>query len=240
MLTGFVQSRRGLLEHLSDGRVSPLEYAAFSVIRDGADPSSGIWHGGSRGLSVIFGQAISERTARRLLESLESKGYIKRFPVPGRHANYGIAVNKYECTVGARSGMRLSIDGANVIADLHYSGGEETGEHTGEETGEHMTPFKEEKENNKKTKPRTATKPADAPPAFSGQVLKITGRQDRAFGEAFPCLDLQAEYRKADAWLMAHTERRIKRLSQFMYQWLGKCPAPWFSKRRQPGEGEWI
>jgi len=99
-------------------------------------------------------------------------------------------------------------------------------------------PIKTEQGQDKDKKARTATKPADALLAFSGEILKVTIRQDRAFSEGFPHVGLQAEYRKADAWLVAHTERRIKRFSQFMYQWLAKCPAPWFSKQRQ--EPEWM
>ena len=99
-------------------------------------------------------------------------------------------------------------------------------------------PYRHNNDNTRTPNARTATKPADAPLAFSGEVLKITGRQGRAFIEAFPHLDLPREYAKADAWLVAHADRKVKRLSQFMYQWLAKCPAPWFSKQRQ--EPEWM
>lgn len=218
MLTGFVQSRRGLLEHLADARLTPLEYAAFCAIRDSADPSTGIWYGGSRALSVLFGGGISERAARRLLEGLENKGYLGRFVTPGSHVSYAIAINKYMVTVGARTGTRLMIDGVKVITDLHYVGGEDT--------GEDVTPFKE-RELRIENKQQAL--------AFDGQVLKITARQNRAFAKAFPNFDLQEQYGRMDSWLLAHPEKHYKKFGAFAHGWLTR-ERPWFAKQPEKAE----
>ena len=66
-------------------------------------------------------------------------------------------------------------------------------------------------------------KPAAAPPAFSGQILKVTAKQHEAFKQAFPQVDLETEYRKADSWLLNHPERHIKRFGAFTQNWLNRA-----------------
>jgi hypothetical protein len=65
-------------------------------------------------------------------------------------------------------------------------------------------------------------KTPDAPLAFSGKELRITERVHGSFTNAFPWVDLPAEYAKMDAWLAAHLDRRIKKFSQFAYSWVAK------------------
>jgi hypothetical protein len=70
---------------------------------------------------------------------------------------------------------------------------------------------------------------ADAPlPSFffKGQNLRITESQHKALCDAFPWVDLQSEYRKADAWLVTNPDRHIKRVSQFVYAWMSRIPKP--------------
>jgi len=107
------------------------------------------------------------------------------------------------------------------------------------ELKEPATPKKTEQGQNKDKKVRTARNQADAPLAFSGQILSVTKRQHRSFRDAFPSMDLDAEYRKADCWLLSHPERRIRRLGRFLYNWLQRS-APWYSKARQQREAEWM
>jgi hypothetical protein len=76
--SGFVALRRGLLEHVTSGAVPPMEYFVFVSVLMLADPESGIWHGSAGLLAALF--HISERTTRDLLEKLERKRYLKRFP----------------------------------------------------------------------------------------------------------------------------------------------------------------
>ena len=135
---GHVKRRRGILGHLQDGRITLLEEGAHDVIGMLADKASGIWFGSARAFSANCGAGdVSERQARHLVESLELKGYIKRFTTPRAHGNYPILVNKYEVTFGAQSGMRLN---AAVTTDWRkpvYEFGPEHGpEHAPSQEGE--------------------------------------------------------------------------------------------------------
>jgi hypothetical protein len=105
---GYLQLRRGLFEHVTDGRMSLTECSLYVAIMAHAKPDTGIWKGSAGLLASLYG--LSPRTARDVLEKLELKHYIKRFPVPGSHSSYPILVNKYECSDGAVKGMRLNTE----------------------------------------------------------------------------------------------------------------------------------
>lgn len=104
--TGFVPLRRGLFEHVVNGDMAPLECFLYSAILASADPKTGIWISSAGVLSGLFG--IPHRTCRDLLEKLEKSGYVKRFPVQGRHGSYPILVHLFDCSDGAMKGMRLN------------------------------------------------------------------------------------------------------------------------------------
>jgi len=103
---GYVQVRRGLLEHVRRGDITPLGLSAYALMLLGADSRTGIWWGSAKGLAADFG--FVERTARDLLESLEAAGHIKRFATPGRHGNYPILLDGYEVRHGVNEDRRLS------------------------------------------------------------------------------------------------------------------------------------
>ena len=90
--TGFFQLRRGLWEHLRDGRMR-TESLAFIYICSQADTRNGIWKGCAKAISGELG--IPERTARDILEKMEHGDYIRRFAVPGRHVCYPILIHKF-------------------------------------------------------------------------------------------------------------------------------------------------
>ena len=74
MTNGFLALRRGILEHLDDGRLTPLEFAAFVVILISADHRSAIWPGSGRILGELLG--LSPSYARKILGALKRKGYV--------------------------------------------------------------------------------------------------------------------------------------------------------------------
>jgi hypothetical protein len=117
-LTGFLQLRRGLFEHVRDGRMSVTQALAFIYICSEADTRSGIWKGSAKSLSGELG--ISERTARDALERMERGDYIRRFAVPGRHSCYPILVHKYLITDGKHSGEQLNAIESTGSVDLRY------------------------------------------------------------------------------------------------------------------------
>jgi len=49
-------------------------------------------------------------------------------------------------------------------------------------------------------------------------------KDDRAFACAFPKIDRQAEYRKADAWIEVNPAKRPRKQRSFVYNWLARIP----------------
>jgi hypothetical protein len=115
---GFLQLRRGIFEHIRDGRLSHKEFSALVYIISQADTRNGIWIGSAGALSGEIG--LPPRTARDLLEKLEDGGYLRRFPVPGRHACYPILVHKYRITTGEHDGEHLNARDSISKDDLRY------------------------------------------------------------------------------------------------------------------------
>jgi hypothetical protein len=52
---GYVQLRRGILEHLQDGRMTSDEFAAFTVMLLKADHKTGVWRGAGKALARLLG-----------------------------------------------------------------------------------------------------------------------------------------------------------------------------------------
>ncbi len=61
---------------------------------------------------------------------------------------------------------------------------------------------------------------------FQGTHFTVSSCQDRLLAEAFPWVDRQAEYRKADSWLEANPNRRPKHTGRFLHNWFSKIPSP--------------
>jgi hypothetical protein len=74
--------------------------------------------------------------------------------------------------------------------------------------------------------PAAQDKPGPSPSSFTGLHYTVSSRQDRVLADAFPWVDRQAEYHKADSWLEANPNRRPKNSSRFLHNWFGNIPAP--------------
>src|SRR6202035_2681311 len=59
---GFLMLRRGILEHLEDGRLTSGQFLALIVIMLKANIRTGVWFGSGRAIACIL--ARSERTAK--------------------------------------------------------------------------------------------------------------------------------------------------------------------------------
>ena len=103
---GFIQLRRGLDEHWRNGKITPQELTVFVAILFNANPSTGICRGSAGLFSAIYG--MTARTCRDSLEQLEKKGYLRRFPVRGKHGSYPILVHKFLCSAGAMKGLYVN------------------------------------------------------------------------------------------------------------------------------------
>jgi len=160
---GFLQLRRGVFEHVRDGRMSLFDYAIHSYITSQADTRTGVWMGSAGALAGEL--SLSPRQARRFLERLSQGEYIKRFPVPGKHVCYPILVHKFAVTDGAHRGEQLNATASTSPFDLRYFSSEHRGEQGGEQGGEHVSSQKilETKDKRKKQKIESTTPASQAP-----------------------------------------------------------------------------
>jgi hypothetical protein len=153
---GFVPIRRGILEHIQDGRLTPLEFTAHYLITSQADTRTGKWIGSAKCIASAL--CITERLARRVLENLSRGDYIRRFPVPGKHVCYPILVHKFHPTSGEHKGEQLDAISSLSPTDLRYSQ-IDSGELVGEHIGEHVTSQKRsEKGEGRKKKEEAAAR----------------------------------------------------------------------------------
>jgi hypothetical protein len=158
---GFVPLRRGLWEHVRDGRMTITEAVAFIYICSQADTRTGVWKGSAKSLSGELG--LPDRTARDVLEKMEHGDYIHRFAVPGSHLCYPILVHKFPITQGEHNGEQLNALESVSPAELSYF----PCEHSVEEHGEHGVEdgaaqrIKENREKRIEKRKNAAAPPAD-------------------------------------------------------------------------------
>lgn len=125
---GYAQLRRGILEHVRSGKLSPLRFATYTLLILEADSSTGVAFSSAKSLAARYG--IEERYARTILEDLEKAGCVRRFCTPGKHGEYPILVNKYIASTGARKGLMVNAintaDWRHPVFDKCEEGSKET------------------------------------------------------------------------------------------------------------------
>jgi hypothetical protein len=154
---GFVPLRRGIWEHLRNGRMTPLETLAFIYICSQADTRTGIWKGSSGALVTELG--FKPRTARDVIERMEHGDYIRRFATPGQHLCYPILVHKFAISQGEHDGEQLDALSSTKSGDcieLRYFSREHNGEHDGK-----LNASQRIQENRDKRRKPAAKPPAD-------------------------------------------------------------------------------
>ena len=227
MFSGYVKSRRGILEHLRSGSVTKDEYTIFDILVKIADPGTGIWIGSAKAIAGNFN--FSVRQSRKVLEGLERKGYVKRFTKPGKHTNYPILINKYEVTQGSKQGTRLNA-AATIDYDYPvYDSCQQECEGGGQRGGQHGASKREkriEKEKEKKTNPPSVV--------FRCEFFEVEEELHKALEEAYPAVDLIREYKKARAWVLS-TGRRYKKYGRFLRNWIDNASKGYkFAERASP------
>ena len=115
---GFIQLRRGLYEHVKDGRLSFFEVSLYVAILSDTNPSTGLCFGSAGLFAALYN--VSSRTCRDALEKLEEKGYLRRFPIRGKHGSYPILVNKFKCSSGAMKGKYVNCSKSSSYVDIIY------------------------------------------------------------------------------------------------------------------------
>jgi hypothetical protein len=157
---------------------------------------------------IAHKSSMTRRGVQKVLRRLEDKGRIRAI---GHRADgtveYAITLQGGEPYSRGEHGSRRTRDagGANQSA----------------KQGEPCSPESSTTVIEPKTGAQAPNRPSP-PLAFCGAHLRLTEKQDRLLGEAFPWVDRPSEYRKMDSWLEAHPERRIKKFSAFAHNWCAR------------------
>jgi len=200
--TGFLQLRRGLWAHVRDGRMCLADAAVLLYICCEADTRTGVWKGAPKALAGEL--SLSESTARAVLERLEDRGYIRRFPVPGSHHCYPILVHKFLITQGAHAGEQVNALDSSTPNDLRYFPRELNVEEVVGDDGElsvkQDAPQRRMEKKEKKTEKNDAAK--TAPPTDN--------RHKQFLGTAFEAF--RAQFGQSPTW----SNKEFKGLSLFL------------------------
>jgi hypothetical protein len=120
---GFVALRRGILDHLADGRINGTEFQVLVALILDAHAGTGSGTINAPKLNALWLQDASNDTAKRVLASLEEKGYILRdIPFKSKRA-YRYWVHKYQCSKGANEMLYTDVSQARVsnrVKDIRY------------------------------------------------------------------------------------------------------------------------
>lgn len=234
---GFYRRRRGILEHLESGRISLFDAGthdflclnAQSQTGTGSSIPPGVWIGSARKIWLLTRRQETERRIQRSLEKFERMGWIRRWWKKGQRGDYPILIARL--AVRDVSGNDYLVN-AEETADWRHPVLSPCVVRSGEPSvkrrrrvGEVSGSLQEGKNGRRKEKEASQ---AQAPPhfAFEGTHLRVSEKQDQLLGEAFPWVDRQREYRKADSWVEANPFRRPKQSSRFLHNWFSKIPIP--------------
>lgn len=122
---GFYKRRRGILEHLENGRIGLIDLAIHDYLNLKAnlviDPACsippGVCFSSAVAIHAICSKGATERTIRRSLAHLEKIGWIKRWIPRGEAGNYPILVCR--SSVHDLSGVEYRVNGAETMDWRH-------------------------------------------------------------------------------------------------------------------------
>jgi hypothetical protein len=93
-MNGFVKLRRGIAQHVKDGRLPTDEFAAYTILILEADHTTGEWFGNGTELARIM--RWRERRGQRVLASLKALGYVEYNPQKGFGGfRFYVRINRY-------------------------------------------------------------------------------------------------------------------------------------------------
>lgn len=93
-MNGYVKLRRGIAQHVADGKLPTDEFAAYLMMILEADHANGLWFGNGILLSKIM--RWQPRKAQRVLASLKALGYVEYDASKGFGGwQFHVKINKY-------------------------------------------------------------------------------------------------------------------------------------------------
>jgi hypothetical protein len=239
---GFVQLRRGLMDHIFEGLMSPTQVTIYVAVLINADPSSGIWCGSAGLLAELC--HIPKRTSRDGLERLEDAGYLKRFAVVGKSGSYPILVHRFECSDGAAKGLRLNaystIDYKNPTYESCQPNGTPDVQPSVQPSAAKYIENREQRTENLNT--LAPSSPELNAGAQLIDTIPCVGKgphmwpfyqtQMEEWQEAYPGIDVLAELRKVKIWAISNPKKRKT------FTGMPRCVNSWLSRAQNERGGQ--
>lgn len=166
-MDGYIQLRRGLYPHIKHGRMTLDELAVYIYLQFIADFCTGRCETSAPHVYYETGRKMPLRKIQRLLESLEKKGYIRRFIIDSK-GDYFLLIHKFQPTLGAFTGKYLNAFKSKSSHDLVFEdsvqddaqddahGDVQSDAQTGGQTGDYVK--KSSKNSNKNSKENSKEK----------------------------------------------------------------------------------
>src|ERR1019366_5582540 len=120
MYKGFVRLHRELLGDIDRGDLSLGMFFIYCIMLLQADQDTGIWWGSARKLWLLGPRDRSIRSIQDNLHKLGKSGYLKSFHVRGRHGNFPVLINRFDCTDGAQKRKHLDAANSTDCTNLVY------------------------------------------------------------------------------------------------------------------------
>jgi hypothetical protein len=117
---GWYPRRRGILEHLEQGRIALLDAAVHDFLCLTADYKSGVAWASAEKIHVLAGSGISLRAIQRSLAKLEEIRWIKRFCKPGKRGNYPVLLGRYFVRDASLSWLSVNLERTTDWRDVQF------------------------------------------------------------------------------------------------------------------------
>jgi len=107
-MDGFVQLRRGILDHALAGKLPPFDLGIYVWLIMRANYMTGIYEGCALTIACQFGNPSLKEHIQKALRRLRDRRYINYRNGDGSRGAYKILINRFDVTVGELSGTRLN------------------------------------------------------------------------------------------------------------------------------------
>jgi hypothetical protein len=107
MAEGFAMIRRGLLDHIRQGKLCMFDLGLYLFLHLACSWSTGIYSGTAMGIAYACDDAKSKKQVQRGLQRLRTEKFINYRFGDGERGRYDILIHKYEPQGGKWLGYRL-------------------------------------------------------------------------------------------------------------------------------------
>jgi hypothetical protein len=120
MSRGWYPRRRGILEHLNNGRISLLDAAVHDFLCLICTYATGVAFASAEKIRALCPRGTSLRAVQRSLEHLEEIGWIKRFRTHGARGNYPILIGKYFVIDASQKWYSVNLEKTSDWRDVQF------------------------------------------------------------------------------------------------------------------------